>query len=266
MLPRFSQVDRDKTLIIIGGFDHMRVNPKGRLKLLQNINKRFERVCLLGDDALTLEEMAYGDLSTSALADYAQFELMEFGHFLRSKLIEQWYNLGGEFTADPQDLAKKIHNDENLITSLIGKSYLPSLPIFILSFLQAADSSNPVSSSAGTYGSIYEVLIIKALATKSKAFNIDLKAAYLAELAYWMFSVNKKQIIEEEWNYFHTGYCEKFKISPSRLELQREFEESGLIEHFDGQYRFRHSYAYFFFFARYFRDNIHQDSDKTVVQ
>jgi len=34
------------------------------------------------------------------------------------------------------------------------------------------------------------------LATKSKAFNIDLKAAYLGELAYWMFSTGKRQITD----------------------------------------------------------------------
>lgn len=265
LLPQFNQLDSDKILIVIDDFDHTKLNPKGRLTLLRNINARFERVCVLGDDALKFEEIAYGELNASVLSEYAQFELMEFGHFLRSKLIERWYNLGDEYTANPQDLAKKILHAENLITSLIGKSYVPSFPIFVLSFLQAADSSNPVNSSTGTYGSLYEVLIIKALAKKTKSFNIDLKAAYLGELAYWMFSNEKKSIAEEEWAYFHANYCNKFKISPQQHILQNEFEESGLIDHIDSKYRFRHSYAYYFFVARYFRDNIHQEPVKVVV-
>ncbi len=264
-LPLFNQLDRDKTLIIIDDFDHTGLNPAGRLKLLFNINKRYDRICVLGDEALRFEEIAYGELSNSSLSEYSQYELLEFGHFLRSKLIEQWYNLGSEYTADPQDLAKKIHNAEVLITSLIGRSYLPSFPIFVLSFLQAADSSSPINTSAGTYGSLYELLIIKALATKSRSFNIDLKATYLGELAHWMFSTAKRQITDEDWKYFHTCYCDKFKISPSRTDLQREFEESALIERVGCHSRFRHSYAYYFFVARYFRDNLHHDPIKSLV-
>ena len=65
---------------------------------------------------LKFEEVTYSDLSASALSEYSQYELMEFGHFLRSKLIEQWYDLGSEYTAVPEDLARKTIYAENIIT------------------------------------------------------------------------------------------------------------------------------------------------------
>jgi hypothetical protein len=34
MLPKFQQLDRDKTLVVVDDFDHTRLNSKGRLKLL----------------------------------------------------------------------------------------------------------------------------------------------------------------------------------------------------------------------------------------
>ena len=123
-----------------------------------------------------------------------------------------------------------------------------------------------MSTSAGTYGSLYEVLIIRALATTTRVFNIDLKAAYLAELAYWMFSTQKPHINDQEWNYFHNLYCHKYKITPAQIELQKEFEKSGLIERQHGFYRFRHSYSYYYFVARYFRDYIHLDDVKKTIE
>lgn len=258
-LPLFDQLDRDKTLVVLDDFDHTRLNAKGRLKLLRGIHPRFERLCILGDEALKFEEVAYTELSASILSDYAQYELMEFGYFLRSKLIDQWYNVGSEYTANPEDLARKSIHAEGLITDLLGRSYLPAIPIFILSFLQALDSSSPVNTAAGSYGSLYEVLIVRALATKTKQFGLDLKMTYLAELAYWMYSTSKQQITDEEWEYFHGIYCQHFKISPSREDLNKDLVKSGLLEQVLGHFRFRHSYAYYYFVARYLRDNIHKD-------
>jgi hypothetical protein len=266
ILPMFDQLDRDKTLIILDDFDHSRLNPRGRLKLLKNIHERFDRLCILGDEALRFEEVAYSDLSASILSEYGQYELLEFGYFLRSKLIEQWFDLGSEYTANPEELAKRTVYAENLITDLLGRSYLPSIPIFILSFLQALDSTSPVSTAAGTYGSLYEVLIIRALATKAKTFNIDLKTAYLSELAFWMFSTQKRQITEHEWDYFQERYCQKFKIQPAKADLQQDFHKSGLIDRLHDFYQFRHAYAYYYFVARYFRDNIQQPEVRTTIE
>ena len=266
MLPKFQQLDRDKTLVVVDDFDHTRLNSKGRLKLLENIHKRYERAFIFADDVIKLEEIASGKASSEVLADYDQFEVVQFGYLLRSKLIEQWYSIGSEYVANPDDLAIKIHSAETLITSLLGKNYLPSFPVFILSLLQARDSGGQLNTNVGTYGGLYEVLISQALATKWKGGNLDLKKTYLSELAYWMFSNQKKRITDEDWMRFHADYCAKYRIRPSREELKREFADSGLFEQLDARFAFRHSYAYYYFAARYFRDNITQPEIRAVLE
>ena len=265
LLPKFQQLDREKTLIIIDDYDQARLNAKGRLKLLHNVCSRYDRVFIFGDDVLQMEEIASAKASGEVLADFDQFEIMQFGCLLRNKLIEQWYSLGSEYVANPEELAKKTHQAETLITALIGKNYLPSYPIFVLTLIQARDSGTPPDTSVGTYGGLYEVLITQALAKKSKAGNLDLKMAYLSELAYWMFSNQKKRITEDDWMRFHGEYCAKFKIKPSREELKREFEESGLFEQIDTRYDFRHHYSYYYFVARYLRDNITQPEVRSII-
>jgi hypothetical protein len=265
MLPKFQQLDRDKTLLLMDDFDHTRLNSKGRLKLLDNIHTRYERVFVFGDDVIKLEEVASGKESCEILADYDQFEIVQFGYLLRSKLIEQWYSIGIEYVANPEDLAKKIHHVESLITTLLGKNYLPSFPVFVLSLLQAHDSSNQLNTNVGTYGGLYEMLISQALATKLPG-DLDLKKTYLSELAYWMFVRKIKRIVDDDWMRFHGEYCAKYKIKPSREALKRDFVDSGLFEQLDAKFEFRHAYAYYYFVARYFRDNIAQAEVRTVLE
>jgi len=67
LLPRFQQLDRDKTVLVIDDFDHAHLNAIGRLKLLSIIHSRYERVFIFGDDVLKLEEIATGQLMYDVL-------------------------------------------------------------------------------------------------------------------------------------------------------------------------------------------------------
>jgi len=110
------------------------------------------------------------------------------------------------------------------------------------------------------------MLITEALATRSSAGNLDLKMAYLSELTFWMFSHQLKRITDEEWMQFHTEYCAKYKIKPSRSDLKREFAASGLFDQLDARYGFRHSYAYYYFVARYFRiTSVNKKSERWLL-
>jgi hypothetical protein len=266
LLPAFQQLDRDKTVLIIDDFDHAKLNPKGHLKLLANIHSRYERVFIFADDAFKLEEIIAGKASGEVLADYDQLEIVQFGHLLRSKLIEHWYGIGSEYVSNQEDLQKRIHDAERLITSLLGKNYLPSYPVFVLSLIQAHEAVQHNRSNVGTYGSLYEVLITQTLATRGSPANLDLKLTYLSELAFWMFSNQHHRITDDEWARFHAGYCEKYKIRPSRADLKRELTASRLLDLLDERYGFRHSYSYFYFVARYLRDNLAQAEVQSLVK
>jgi len=265
-LPAFNQLDRDQTVIIIDDFDHVRFAPKGRQRILANIHKRFERIVILSDDAIRLEEVADAEFAAAVLSEYTQLELKDFGYFLRSKLIEKWCRLGSEYAITEHDLECKITRYESLIDTALQKSYLPSIPFFILIFVQSVDASQPVSAGAGSYGHLCELLITRNLATAHKAATLNTKKTYLAEMAYNLFVHKTKVLTEEEFLIFHQKHCEKFNLNLDREEVFQELREAAILARLDGHYRFKYPYYHNYFVALFMRDHLEEPVVKQQVE
>jgi len=265
-LPSFKQIDKDKGVLIIDDFDHGALNATGRLKLLEVAAKRYGRLVVLADDMIKMEEIAVHKDGSDVLTDFEQFEIVQFGHLLRSKLITRWYSIGSEYDADQLELGRRIHSAEQMVSTMLGRNYLPHFPVFILTLIQANDSVTRPNTSAGTYGSLYEVIITQALASKEAKVDLDTKMTYLSEIAHWMHVERKKRITDEEWEIFHRKYCGKFKIRPSKEALKNDLAANGLFDLRDECYGFRHPASYYYFVARYFRDNLPQDSVRIAVK
>jgi len=135
-------------------------------------------------------------------------------------------------------------------------------------FLQGIESATaPNTSAAGTYGSLYEVLITQELAAcKSKVFNIDTKRTYLSELAFWLFSHGRRCFNDSDWSQFHAEYRTKFRLTYEKADFVDDFTKAGLIQKCDELFRFKHPYAYYYFVARYFKDNLHKDLIRATVK
>ena len=262
-LPYFAQLDSERVLIIIDNFDHSRkLSSKGRTELLNQLNSRYKRLCILGDDSLGLEELATGQLGKGALSEFSFFDLDDFGNKLRYNLIEKWYMIGVEYTVDEHEIRNKVERAAQLISGLLGKSYLPSIPIIILTFLQSLDSESPISSSAGTYGSLYEVLITQELVKiRSLKFNLDLRRTYLSEVAFWMFIHNKTVISDLEWSEFHVSYAREYHSATEKNELRDDVINLGLIKKSDESFSFNYSAQYYYFVALYFENNLHKRAE-----
>ena len=265
-LPAFKQVDKDRGVLIIDDFDHGALNSSGRLKLLEIATKRYGKLIVLADDIIKLEELAVHKEGSDVLADFEQFEIVQFGYLLESKLITKWFSIGSEYDSDPMELARRIHNAEQMVSTMLGKNYLPHYPVFILSLIQASESATHPNTSAGTYGSLYEVIITQALASKGSKVGLDTKMTYLGEIAHWMHVERRKRITDEEWEYFHQIYCARFKIRPSREALKRDLAANGLFDLRDERYGFRHPASYYYFVARYFRDNLSKETERIAVK
>ena len=89
LLDKFRQLANDRVVVIVDDFDHAKLNARGRLILLDGIHKKFDRLVIFGDDILRFEQMACGEMGPKVLSEYAQIELMEYGHVLRSAIIGQ---------------------------------------------------------------------------------------------------------------------------------------------------------------------------------
>ena len=257
-IEKFQQLSKTDVVIIIDDFDAAKLNLKGKRQLLDEACKRYNHIVLLSNGLIRFEELAEGSKDTSVVNSFSQFDISEFGHLLRDKLIERWFNIGIEFQGDPEEINQKIRAAENRINILLGNSYLPSVPIFILTFLQAISNAETSNSAAGSYGYLYEVLITKALSTRPSKIKLDTKYTYLSEFAHRLHSANVRELSPFESKIFHDQYCKLYKINPSQSTMIEELLDSDIIVHVDDCYQFKYAYTYYYFVARYYRDNLHE--------
>lgn len=264
LLDKFRQLADDRVVVIVDDFDHAKLNARGRLKLLDGIHKKFDRLVILGDDLLRFEEMACGELGPKVLSEYIQIELMEYGHILRSAIVDKWYDVNREYIANQDELERKVAHAEKLIDEILGKSYLPSYPIFILTILQGLDTSEPISNSAGSYGYLYAVLITKRLTEGDKNLSLDKKLAYLVELGFHMFKAGRRELSLPEFELFHQRHCAQYLLIDRKF-IVNELELAGIIEMFHDHYRFKYDYFYYYFVAQYFSRHIEEDVAKEHI-
>lgn len=264
LLDKFDQLERDRVVLIIDDFDHARLNARGRLKLLEHLHKRFPRIVIFGDDFLRIEELASGELGGKVLNDYAHFGLKEYGHVLRSAIIDKWYDVNREYATNPDLLEQKVARAERLIDDIMRRSYLPSYPIFILTILQGIDIAQPIDS-AGSYGYLYQVLITDRLAKTAVEISLDKKLGFLAELAHFMFRRNQRELSEPDFQLFHARYCEEY-TGIDRGKIFTALEEAGILDVYDKHYRFKYAYFYYYFAAQYFSRNLeNEEVRKSIV-
>lgn len=261
---KFRQLANDRVVIIVDDFDHAKLNARGRLKFLDGVHKKYDRIVILGDDLLRFEEMACGELGPKVLSEYIQIELMEYGHVLRSAIVDKWYDVNREYVANPDELARKVALSEKHIDDILGRSYLPSYPIFILTILQGLDTAEPISNSAGSYGYLYTVLITKRLACGDKELSLDKKLAYLVELGFHMFKCGRRELSLPELQLFHRQHCAQYLPIDWKL-IMNELESAGIIELFHDHYRFKYDYFYYYFVAQFFSRHIEEESIKTHI-
>jgi len=234
--------------------------------LLKNINKHFHNIIITANDMFQVEEIVFEEEQINVFDDYKQFKIQEFGHLLRSKLIEKWNILGQETYIDESELIRKTDNAKNIVDSIIGKNLVPSYPLFLLTILQTIEADIPHNLDQSSYGYYYHFLIIQALSKLSiKNDEIDAYYNFLTELADHLFKNNTSELSKDDFINFHKWYCEEYTISYSfenlinHKELIECFKKTNIIEENNNSYRFRYKYVYYFFVAKFMSDNITDD-------
>jgi hypothetical protein len=86
------------------------------------------------------------------MSNFRQFQLLEFGHSLRSKLINKWVSLGREKTITEEECVRSHDIAKRIIDTIIGRNFVPSYPLFLLTILQSIEAGKPHDLKDSTYG------------------------------------------------------------------------------------------------------------------
>lgn len=262
----FRQLPKEKKVIIIDDFAKVPLNINGKTLICQWLREQYGYVFVLGTDLTQLEEFIVNRESANALAGYIYYEIMEFGYLLRERLIEKWLTIGNKHTLDPDELAHKIKHAERLTDTILGKNLLPSFPIFVLTILQQIETQQPLNTKTGAYGYFYEVLITSSLHRTSKSiYDIDMKYTYLAELAWHLFNKGQRELDQEELHQFNQNHWRKYRLTGPPESVDLELMDSRILLFHAGMSRFAYSYIYYYFVARYMRDNLSDEDVQKAI-
>lgn len=191
-LEEFRQEDIANVFILIDDLDKNPLkNQKSKGKFIKALSEHYKNILLIGNELYAVEEILTDEVTSGDLfSEFIQYEILEFNHSLRHKLINRWYALGNEDYATDEEICKKIDNAMRSINIAMGQRIVPNYPIFLLILLQALETSNPHDLQISSYGNYYQLLILKTLTENIKdQSELNTYKSYCGELAH--FSLRK---------------------------------------------------------------------------
>jgi hypothetical protein len=261
---RYMQLPAKRKAVVVDNFDHVGKSSDMRREVASMLAKRFGRVLLFTGtdprlDGLSHRSTPEQDASgTNLLLDFAHAELIQLGHVKRSELVTKWQRLGRPTgTFSEKDLQKTIASAETALTSLMGNNLIHPYPIFVLALLQQLESKERVGASAGSQGYLYEALIFDSIrAVTAQNHQIDSAVNYLTNVAWYLRTKKTKYITIDSLRSWHAKYCVDYKVHLDFEPFVSQLTSSGLLRQFPDRYEFSYPYAYYYFLARYFRENL----------
>jgi len=261
---KFDQLDNLKKILIIDDWDKSKLNPKYRFKLLTKIMGVYPNIILTVNDLYRVEEMIA--VSESVYNKFQQYGILEFGSLLRQRLIEKWNILGQEELITPKELLRKEDESTQIVDVIIGRNFVPSFPIFILTILQSIEGGKSLDLAESSYGYYYMYLIIQSLGRiVKKNEEIDTCFNYLSALASYFFENQIIEISANDFHEFHDKYCNEYRIKLNFKDFRDILVQSSLIEDLSNLFKFRYRYVYYFFVSKYLSDNISNPEIKQKI-
>lgn len=252
----------EERVCLIDDYDRLRGNERYRYKLVAEATKYFKRVVVTTIDAFQLEEYVSG----STAATFKSFEthrVLPLGHRLRYQLIRKWTCGGMEASMPLSQMMAAVDRCERMINSVLGESFVPSMPLYLLTLLQSAEAganTNLAQSAAGHY---YGYLITRGLnEAKVRPEELDDLFNYCAHLAFEFEKLDLKAISLPDFRSFTDLYAKTY--TPVAFDKRlAQLRDAGVIVTKADCVEFRYPYYRYYFLGKYYADQIHK-TDRAV--
>lgn len=265
---------QENKIIMIDDWDQIDLNSNGKKRLIEELKDTFKIVVLMANEVPqnTADILAIRDDDETA-TDLHYFSLQQFGKFKREELIRRWVSLEKDVYRDSKlEVTKKVDKIQRQVSEIIGKSYVPQVPVYILVILQSMDKNSDLDGFKDqTNGYYYELLIKTALVQVGVSTDSSTTLYnYLTELAYLLFKDNQICFEYAYWNDFHLKYIDKYDldVEQASFDLYKDLlEQSNIIKrNEDSSFTFSYSYIFYYFIAQYFANHIEEESMKEHIK
>ncbi|NFO58523.1 metallophosphoesterase [Clostridium botulinum] len=260
---RFNQLDNKRKIIIIDDFDKADIPIKMKKKFLENVISKYKNTILFCNNIFELQDLVSDSNEYMVSSNVKQFRLKKFGHRLRNHLIHKWNIIGCEELDGDNEIIVKDEESLRRMNIMIGKNYIPAVPFYLLTILQAFEVGNEHNFNDSSYGYYYEYLILQTLNKISdKQGDKDAFISFMICLAKKFYYERKKKISSTELEEFHTWFCEKYRVSKtfrSFISFDKFISnmcKANILSFRYDMYQFSYKYIYYYSIGKYFGDNI----------
>ena len=248
-------------IVIVDDLNNCRLPHKSVKTFINNLHQLQIQTVITWDEFFTLSELLESQVTTVEI-----YVLLKFGGKKRIELIRKWIGLIDDEFENDQEKDFQVKELSKIVNAVIGKNLIPSLPVYILTILQANELNNITNFEQSTFGHYYDVLIKSALGQVIKAnAEIEKYYSYLSELSFWLYDKKSMELDEDDFIKFHKFFTDKYSVKLSFKDATTILETSNLLQNNFDLYKFKYKYIYFYIIGKYFSDNIEDQKIQIIV-
>lgn len=253
---KYLQYARERKILLVDNFDECQLNDTAKRKVIDQLIDRFHKVII------TTKENEGVSSSYFLMEKKETFmaRIKPLGHVKRNELVKKFYTTYdvNASTLKQQALLEQVKAGFDMVESFLGKEYMPSYPIYILSILLSNTKMQSSSLERTSYGYCYGALITCALMTcVEDRTKIDRYYNVLTSLAYHIYKKKGKPISENDFEKFYDAYQNEF-FSQGFKEVKANLLKCNLLRCTDDYYyKFSYNYIYYYLVAKYMAEHIH---------
>lgn len=256
----WEQLEFCSKALLIDDFDASNLNSDARKEVLSVLTMRFGCVLITCDDALLMQAAG----ANSEFDGFRKYELPEFGHRLRDALIGKWLRIGRATTLDHAAFQVMRQQRARAINALLGQSFIPSRPIFLLTLMQSMEMGAETTIRGSSLGEYYEYLIRHALLGAGvEAQDLDAVLNYLTEMGYCLIDRQYSHLDSASVAAFDANFAKRYLLNLKFDQLHRQLRDADILEEWNDQVRFKYRYVLLFFGARYLARHFGKESEVT---
>lgn len=270
-LETIHQSDSSKRILLIDNWNDLKINSNGKSELLREMQNYFSKIVITTDNVGS-STTDFLDISGNIIGEFNVYELRKMGFKKREELIEKWIRMGSEYDKEESDILIQVDEYARIINGIVGKNYIPQVPMYILVILQSLDNGSTMKDFQNKTNGYYYELLIRQLISDVGVSSNDIATLdnYLIILASKIFHKDSKTMSEEDWIDFHRSYVKDYEISKSQLKFmdyQSKLLKSNIIRLLpDGNYTFGYNYLFYYYVAQYLSSNINKEKVKKEIE
>lgn len=253
---KYDQYDKERKILLIDNFDECQLNDANKKKVIDLFIDRFGKVIITTKENENVSSSYY----LMEKKDTLMARIKPLGHVKRNELVKRFfttYDVNAS-TLQKQALLERVKAGFDMVENFLGKEYMPSYPIYILSILLSNTKMQGNSLEQTSYGYCYEALITCALMTcVDDKTKIDRYYNVLMNLAFFIYQKKGKAISEDDFSAFYEDYQKTYHAQGYK-ETKSNLLKCNLLRCTDDYYyKFSYNYIYYFLVAKYMADNIY---------